>query len=144
MNSSYRTFDQFQQCLLYAFTETSRVMDGLSDLREILSISSCRQYHAVLSGHRSRISATASNDVFNVFTHITGFGQCSRVAMVNGTSSRRASVSASSVLPNRSDRSAECYFCPTRRHCWYAVAQTFVMVVYRDRQHFFRRSWPIT
>jgi len=39
------------------------------------------------------------NDVFHVFTHVTGFGQVVASAITNGTLSMRARVCASRVLP---------------------------------------------
>ncbi len=143
-NSSYRTFDQFQRACCTPSPETSRVMDGLSDLEKSCRFHRCRQSRAALSVRRIALLQQLLNDVFNVFAHITASVSVVASAMVNGTSSRRASFQPAAFYRNRSDRSAECYFCQLDTIAGIAVAQTFVVVVYPTASTFFACSWPIT
>ncbi|CSF37076.1 Uncharacterised protein [Shigella sonnei] len=79
------------------------------------------------------------NDVFNVFAHITGFGQrgCVGHGERDVQQARQRFSQQRFTGTGRTDQQ-NVTFAQLDTIAGIAVAQTFVMVVYRDRQHFFR------
>ena len=139
-NGSNSTFDQFQQCLLYAFTgnvsgngRVVRLTRNLVDFIDVDNTALCFLYVVIA------FLQQLLNDVFNVFAHITGFGQRGCVGHgerdIQQTCQRFCQQRFTGT--GRTDQQ-NVTFAQLDAIAGIAVAQTFVMVVYRDRQHFFR------
>ena len=138
-NRRHRTFDQFQQCLLYAFaryvTGNGRIFRFTGDFIDFVDINNplfrfCRIVFTVLQ--------QALNDIFNVFAHITGFRQscCVRHGKRYVQHTRHRFRQQSFTAAGRTDKQNITF---TQFHIIGFMRRThpFVMVINRYRQHFF-------
>ena len=139
-NGSNSTFDQFQQCLLYAFTgnvtgnrRVVRLTRNLVDFIDVDNTTLC--FLDIVVAFLQQFL----NDVFNVFAHITGFGQrgCVGHGERDVQQARQRFSQQRFTGTGRTDQQ-NVTFAQLDTIAGIAVAQTFVVVVYRDRQHFFR------
>ena len=139
-NGGNRTFDQFQQRLLYAFagnvTGNGRVVRLTRNLVDFIDIDDPTLcfLHVVIA-----LLQQFLNNIFNIFTHITGFGQRGGVGhSERNVQQARQRFSQQRFTGTRRANQQDVTFAQLNPIAGVAVAQTFVMVVYRDRQHFLR------
>ena len=114
--------------------DTSRVIDGLSDLRVILSTRQYRRCRAGRGRHCIRRLKQLQNNVFNVFAHITRFGQSGRIGHRERHIKMRARVCASNVLPHPVGP-ISMNIGLRQFNSIFGVVQALVVVVNRNRQH---------
>ena len=139
-NGGNRTFDQLQQCLLYAFTRyvtsDGRVVGFTGDLVDLIDVNNPALgfLYVVIA-----LLQQFLDDVFDVLTHVTGFGQGGGIRhgernikqTCQGFSQQRFTGTGWADQQNVT-------FTQFHAIAGIAVTQTFVVVVYRHRQHFFR------
>jgi len=99
-NAGNSAFQNLQKCLLYAFTGyvsgDGRVFRLPCDLIDFIDVDDTAfRFVDIIVGSLDQ----AQENVFDVFADIAGFGQVVASEIAKGTSRKRASVWARSVLP---------------------------------------------